>query len=246
MSTRTELEKELYDFLDECDPSGRNTERLKALFVKMDDKQFYRYMNRFFEDPNMNIQIGYLPYDNPVNIEFIEKIAKKENIPLYEIVYKPYLTEDTKNPPASVYPVLVIDVPIKRLKQMVVTKSHSTISTTKKDPRTGQVTGSDRVGRVTDVEAYSLIVQEMYACAKESYGPMSDDESASFEMMRQIQQFGEVSLKDLPDDPLNRVTMNTIEYYMLGCGITTNLIENSGYVLPITAKSKETNSTSIT
>ena len=86
MSTRTELEKELYDFLDECDPSGRNTERLKALFVKMDDKQFYRYMDRFFEDPNMNIQIGYLPYDNPVNIEFIEKIAKKENIPLYEIV----------------------------------------------------------------------------------------------------------------------------------------------------------------
>lgn len=245
MSIRKDLEAELYDFLDDCDPSGRNTERLKKLFVSMDDKQFYRYMNDFLNDDMKNIQVGYLPYDNPVSLEFANKLAKKYNIPIYEIVYKPYLTGDTKNPPASIYPVMVVDVPIKRLKQMVMTKSHATVSAAKRDSKSGQVTGHDKVGRVTDVEAYSLVVQEMYACAQESFGPMSDDEAAFRKMQIAIQRDGEVSLKDLPSDPTDKVAMNTIEYYMLGSGVCSNLIDSSGYVLPITLLAKDDKSTTI-
>ena len=44
MSTRTQIEKEMYEFLDDMDPSGKNTERLKKFFKTMDDKQFYKYM----------------------------------------------------------------------------------------------------------------------------------------------------------------------------------------------------------
>lgn len=243
---RREIEQDFYDFLDRCDPSGRNTERLKQLFVTMDDKQFFKYIDRFFDDPKANIQVGYLPYDNPVSVDFINKLAKAEGIPLYEIIYKPYVTGDVDDPPASIHPVLVLDVPIKRLKQMINTKNHATISATKRDAQTGQVTGSDRGGRVTDVEAYSMIVQELYACAQESYGPMADDEAAAFEMMRRIQQDGEFELADLPDDPLNRKTTNTIQYYIWGSCLVTNLLERSGYVLPITAKGNEDRATSIT
>lgn len=245
MSTRSELEKELYEFTDDCDPTGRNTERLRALLKPMDDKTFYKFMNEFFENEKKNIQIGYEAFDNPVNIQFIEKLAKKYDIPLYEIVYKPYLTGDIANPPASVHPVLVLDIPIKRLKQMVVAKSHTSLTNTKRDAKTGQVTGSDKTARVTDVEAYSLIVQELYACAQESYGPMADDQAASFEMQRQIQKNGEVSLADLPKDPLSKTTTNTIFYMMLGAGVTTNLIEESGYILPLTMMAKEDQSSTI-
>ena len=245
MSVRSELEKELYEFTDDCDPSGRNTERLRGLLTSMDDKTFYRFMDEFFENEKKNIQIGYEAFDNPVNIQFIEKLAKKYNIPLYETVYKPYLTGDVVNPPASVHPVLVLDIPIKRLKQMVVAKSHTSLTNTKRDAKTGQVTGSDKTARVTDVEAYSLIVQELYACAQESYGPMADDQAASFEMQRQIQKNGEVSLADLPKDPLAKTTTNTIYYMMLGAGVTTNLIEESGYVLPLTMMAKEDQSSTI-
>ena len=245
MSTRSELEKELYEFTDDCDPTGRNTERLRALLKPMDDKTFYKFMDEFFENEKKNIQIGYEAFDNPVNIQFIEKLAKKYDIPLYEIVYKPYLTGDIANPPASVHPVLVLDIPIKRLKQMVVAKSHTSLTNTKRDAKTGQVTGSDKTARVTDVEAYSLIVQELYACAQESYGPMADDQAASFEMQRQIQKNGEVSLADLPKDPLSKTTTNTIFYMMLGVGVTTNLIEESGYILPLTMMAKEDQSSTI-
>ena len=239
MSTRTELEKDLYDWLDDMDPSGKNTTRMKNFLVKMSDKEFYQYFDKYFNDPDMFIGCAYEPMNNPVNVQFIESIAKKHNIKLYERVYKPFLTGDTNDPPGTVYDILVVDYPIKRLKQMVFKKSHTSVSNTKRDARTGQVTGDNKTARVTDAEAFSLIVQELYNCAEAYYGPMSDDTNAQYEMMRLIQRDGEVSLKDLPKDPTGKTTMNTINYYMLGSCISTNLIEQTGYVLPATMKEDE-------
>jgi len=242
---RKELETEIYDFMDDLDPSGKNTERMRQFFLSMSDAQFYRYMIRFFNDADMNFTVAYEPLNNPVTVDFAVKIGNKHGIPIMEYVYMPYLTGDTENPPASVYPVLVVDVPIKRLKQMVISKSHTSISNTKRDARTNQVTGDDKTARVTDVETFSLIVQELYATAEEEFGPMSDDSAAMYEMLRLIQRDGEVSLRDLPKDPTNRTTMNTIEMYMLASGLCTNMIEQSGYVLPITLKSQDERSSTI-
>lgn len=239
MSKRTEFEKELYAFLDDMDPSGRNTERMKSFLSSMNDKKFYKYMIDFLSDPDKYIQVGYQAFDNPVDTDFIEKIAKKYNIELYEYITKPYVTRDKEHPPSTVNKVLVVNIPIKRLKQTVISKSHASITNSKRDARTGQVTGSDKTGRVTDVEAYSLVAQELYQVAQEEYGPLSDDEQQFMTMLRKIQEDGEVSLKDLPNDPLNKTTMNTIYLFSLGAGITTNLIEDSGYLLPITLRSQE-------
>lgn len=64
-------------------------------------------------------------------------------------------------------------------------------------------------------------------------------------MMRLIQQNGEVSLSELPNDPMDKVTMNTLNYYMLGACLTTNFIEDSGYLLPITLEARENKDTTI-
>lgn len=245
MSVRKDLEAELFSFLDDCDPSGKNTERLRSFLKPMTDKEFYDYFYEFFNNPDKYIQVGYEAYNNPVTVQFVEKLAKKHNVKLREIIYKPYVTGDINNPPASVYPVLVMDVPIKRLKQMVAMKSHTSLTNTKRDAKTGQVTGHDKTARVTEPEAYSLIVQECYACAQEAFGPMADDEAAYFEMQKQILRNGEVSLEDLPNDPINKVTMNTINAFIIGSGIVSNLIDESGYVLPITMKDQEVNKNAI-
>lgn len=245
MSLRAEIEQDIYEFVDDMDPSGKNTARMKDLFRPMSNDEFFKYMDKFFDDPDMFLQIGYEPFNNPVTVPFIEDVAKKHDIKLYETVYKPYVTGDVNNPPASVHPVLVVDVPIKRLKQMVFSKSHTSVTNTKRDAKTGQVTGSDKTARVTDVEAFSLIVQELYASAQEHFGPLADDEAAMYAMLRNIQQDGEVELKDLPSDPVNKTTMNTINYFILGSGISTNLIDESGYLLPITLKDRESSSTTI-
>lgn len=245
MSLRRDLESELYEFLDDMDPSGKNTERMKRMLSKMDDKKFYRYFDEFFNNDDKYITVAYEPMNNPVTIQFAQKIANKHKIPLYEEIYKPYLNGNVEDPPRTVHKILVIDLPIKRLKQMVFTKGHTSVTNTKRDARTGQVTGSDKTARVTDVEAYSMIVQELYSCAQEAYGPMADDQAAMYEMLRLIQKDGEVSLEDLPNDTLNKTTMNTVDVFMKGSGLITNMVDESGYLLPNTIKSREDRTSTI-
>ena len=68
---------------------------------------------------------------------------------------------------------------------------------------------------------------------------MADDVEAHYEMLRLIQRDGEVELRDLPSDPTSKVTMNTINTFMIGSCLQSNFVDESGYILPITLKGKE-------
>lgn len=245
MSVRTDLEKEIYELYDDLDPSGRNTERMKKLFNSMDDKKFYRYMSKFLSDPDENFSISYIPCDNPVTMEFIEKNAKKHGVELYEYIYMPYMATNPNKIPGSLHKILVVDYPIKRLKQMGFIKAHSGISNTHRNAETGQVSEVDKTTRETDNETYSLIVQNQYNAAREFYGPRADDMPAKYEMTRRIQRDGEVSLDDLPNSKYDKVTLNTIYYYFLSAGLATNLMDETGYVLPGTLRNRSADDTVI-
>lgn len=242
---RKEIEDDLYDLIDDMDPSGKNTIRMKNFLSQKNDKEFFQFMDEFFINPNKNVPVAYEAYNNPVTSKFIHQVAKKRGIPIYEILYKPYVNGDTEDPPGTVHPIMVLVVPVKRLKQMAMAKNHTSTAASKRDPRTNQVTGEDRTARITDVETYSLIVQGQYHAAQEYFGPMADDMEAHYEMLRRIQRDGEVELADLPNDPINKVTMNTINAYMIGSCLQSNLITEQGYVLPITLMGREDRETTI-
>ena len=245
MSLRTDQEKEIYKLMDIMDPSGRNTARMKSFFSGMSDKEFYQHMVKFYENDDMNFPVGYIPYDNPVTLDFAHKVARETDTPIYELVWKPYVNGDVDDPPGTVHPLMVLEAPVKRLKQTSSLKNHASTSGSKRDPRTGQVTGEDRTARVTDVEAFSLLTMGQYHTAQEQYGPMADDTEAHYEMLREIQRNGEVSLSDLSNDSYNKVTLNTINAYMLGAGLMSNLVDESGYILPITMQAREDRETTI-
>lgn len=245
MSLRKEIETDIYELLDDMDPSGKNTKRMRDFLNQMDDKRFYQFMDEFFSNPDKFIPVAYEAYNNPVNLNFIHDVARKHNVPVYEYVYRPYLNGDKDNPPGTINKIMVVDIPVKRLKQMAQSKNHVSTASTKRDPQTGQVTGEDKTARITDVEAYSLLSQGQYSAAQEYFGPMADDAVAHAEMLRRIQRDGEVELKDLPNDPLDKTTLNTINTLMLGACIQTNLIDESGLMLPITLKANEDRATTI-
>lgn len=238
IALRKELEGYIYDLMTTMDPTGKNTERMRNFFKPMSDKEFLKFMDEFLENPDKNFCVGYEPYNNPVTMDFIHNVAKKRGVPIYERVYRPYVNGDIEDPPGTPNLIMVLDVPVKRLKQMAFSKNHASTATNKIDPRTGQVTGEDRTARVTDVETYSLIVQGQYNAAQEFFGPASDDTDAHYEMLRRIQRDGEVELADLPNDPVNKVTLNTINALMIGSCLESNLITETGYMLPVTLKGK--------
>lgn len=239
MTLRKEIEDDILGLMDDMDPTGKNTDRMRAYLKSMDDLTFYKFIDEFFDNLDKNFPVAYEAYNNPVSMDFAHKVAKKRKVPIYERVFRPYVNGDTENPPGTVYPIMVLDVPVKRLKQMAQSKNHASTAAAKRDPRTWQVTGEDRTARVTDVETYSLLVQGAYSAAQEYYGPMADDVEAHYEMLRLIQRDGEVELRDLPSDPTSKVTMNTINAFMIGSCLSSNLIEESGLVLPITLKGQE-------
>lgn len=245
MTLRKEIETDICGLIDDMDPSGKNTDRMKNYFKTMDDYTFYEFIDEFFDNIDKNFPVAYEAYNNPVTMDFAHKVAKKRNVPVYERIFRPYVNGDTENPPGTVYPIMVLDVPVKRLKQMAFSKNHTSTAAAKRDPRTWQVTGEDRTARVTDVETYSLLVQGAYAPAQEFYGPMADDVDAHYEMLRLIQRDGEVELRDLPNDPTSKVTMNTINAFMLGSCLESNFIDESGFILPITLKGREEKTTTI-
>lgn len=245
MSVRSELESDIYELMDDMDPTGKNTERMRNFLKAMDDRTFYKYMDEFFDNDKKLFPVGYEAYNNPVDMNFCHAVAKKQGVPIYERVYRPYLNGDTEDPPGTVQPIMVLDVPVKRLKQMAQSKNHVSTSANKRDPKTGQVTGEDRTARVTDVEAFSLLSMGQYHAAQEFYGPMGDDMEAHYEMMRLIQRDGEVELKDLPNDPLNKVTLNTINVFMLGSGLACNWVTSDGHMLPNTLRGNEARSSTI-
>lgn len=238
-SLRKEIEDDILGLMDDMDPSGKNTERMRNFFKTMDDDAFYVFIDEFFDNQDKNFPVAYEAYNNPVSMDFAHRVAKKRHVPVYERVFRPYLNGDTENPPGTVHPIMVLEVPVKRLKQMAFSKNHASTAAAKRDPRTWQVTGEDRTARVTDVETYSLLVQGAYSAAQEYYGPMADDVEAHYEMLRLIQRDGEVELRDLPNDPTSKVTMNTINAFMLGACLESNFIDESGFILPITLKGKE-------
>ena len=245
MSVRTDLEKEIFEFIDDMDPSGRNTARMKKLYASMDDKAFYRFMDKFFSDEDENFTVSYIPNDHPVTMDFIHKNARKHGVELYETVYMPYMANDPNKIPGTKEKILVVDYPIKRLKQMGFVKAHSGISNTHRNAETGQVTEVDKTTRETDTETYSLIVQNQYNAAREFYGPRADDMAAKYEMTRRIQRDGEVSLEDLPNNIEDKTTLNTLFYYMLSAGLATNLMDETGCVLPITLRNRSAEDTVI-
>ena len=238
IALRKELEDYIYDLMTTMDPTGKNTERMRNFFKPMSDKEFLKFMDEFLDNPDKNFCVGYEPYNNPVTMNFIHEVAKKRGVPIYERVYRPYVNGDTEDPPGTPNLIMVLDVPVKRLKQMAFNKNHASTAANKIDPRTGQVTGEDRTARVTDVETYSLIVQGQYNAAQEFFGPASDDTAAHYEMLRRILRDGEVELADLPNDPVNKVTLNTINALMIGSCLESNLITETGYMLPVTLKGK--------
>lgn len=245
MSLRSEIETYIYDLLDDMDPSGKNTERMRNFLKPMDDQKFLRFMDEFLDNDQKLLPVAYEAYNNPVDMNFIHAVAKKRNVPIYERIYRPYENGNVEDPPGTVHPVMVLDVPVKRLKQMAQSKNHASTAGDKRDPRTGQVTGEDRTARVTDVEAFSLLSMGQYHAAQEYFGPMADDSEAYYEMLRSIQRDGEVELKDLPNNPESKVTLNTVNAFMLGSGLACNWITDEGYILPSTLQSRDERTSTI-
>jgi len=235
VANREVIEKLIYDTFDALDPTGTNTNKYKVLFSKMSDAEFEKFFKKFLADDKENFALDVIEFENSLKMENCEKAAKVLDIPLIEYVYMPWLTMDKKHVIVSKEKCLVGYMNIKRTQQLLHKKNGMSISNDKRSATTGQAIDKDKNARDSDIEASLLVALGCDKILQEFHGPRADDPVMKREMQQQISTQGYVMLDELTNVSTNKVTLNTVNTYLLGMGLKSDLVSDT-YILPKTSE----------
>lgn len=234
VANRAYIEKLIYDTFEALDPSGINAEKYRALFSSMSEAEFERYMKNFLKDDNENFTLDIVEFDHDLKLEYCEKAAKVIGIPLMEYVYMPHLTMDKKRVVVSKEKCLVGYINAKRTQQLLHKKNGVSVSSEKVSALTNQVVQKDKNARDSDIEASLLVSLGADKILQELHGPRSDDAVMKRQMHQAIATKGYVMLEELENLPTNKVTLNTVNTYLLSMGLKSDLVTDT-YILPKTS-----------
>ena len=113
---------------------------------------------------------------------------------------------------------------IKRMQQILVKKNSTSTDISSRSPLTGQVVNRDKNARDSDQENFALVTLDAVDTLREFMGPRSDDFVMKGEMYSQIATNGYVSLDSLTNKVENKTTLNTIDVFLIGMGLKSDLI----------------------
>lgn len=223
-----ERRKDFMDYLtqviDLLDPSGENSASYHEMWDHLSDTEFNKMIEDFFNNPKANFYLEIVEYERDLTMPNVENCAKFMNVPLFERVAMPYLVSDGANILITPEPMAVGYIHEKRMQQTLLKKTGGSISIKKKNPKSGQVIGTDKNARNTDTESYALIAQGAIYTLKELMGPRADDEGAKAQLYNAISAKGFVSMDEIEDDRYNKTALNTFNTSFLMQGITTNIM----------------------
>jgi hypothetical protein len=234
VTNRKQIEKLIYDTFDALDPSGANTTKYREMFDEMDEKAFQSFFKEYLANDEENFILDIVEFEHSLQMDYCEAAAKVLGIPLMEHVYMPHLTMDKANVIVSKQPCLVGYLNVKRTQQLLHKKNGLSVSNEKKSPQTGQVIGDDKNARDSDIESAMLVALGAEKILQELHGPRADDPVMNRQMKQQIATKGYVMLDELENDSKNKITLNTVNTYLLSMGLKSDLITPT-YILPKTS-----------
>lgn len=221
---RKDMETLVYNTFNALDPSKTNTNKYKAMFSKMSDAQFDSYFKSIFNDENMFLVLDVVDFEHALTIENVVAASKVLNIPLTEKVAMPFVNHDKENPVVTKSEVIVGYLHLKRMQQMLSKKNTTSTEIGIRSALTGQVTGHDKNGRISDAETACLSTIGAEYALKEFMGPRSDDKHMKAQMYSDISTKGYCSFEDLASRPENKTSLMTTDTYLIGMGIKSDLI----------------------
>lgn len=223
---RKKIEDLIYKVFNALDPTGDNTKYYKDLFGKMDDSKFNKFMENFFKDEDENFYLEIEPYKREPTQKEIKEAADILGVPLYEHVIMPFANPGGP-PVVTPTPVPVGYIHVKRLQQMVAKKNSMSIHIDKRQGKTGQVIGEDKNGRISDMEAISLVTMGADKILKEYMHSRADNLTAKNEMLNKIKGDGFVSIDEVSSKNSDKVALSTMDVFFTSALIKTDLVTGS-------------------
>ena len=233
---RKKIESLIYATFNAIDPSGSNTKIWKDKFKDMTDSQFSSFINQL-KNENEFIRYEYHDFgEDAPTLEHAIDASKVIGFDLWQYCYLPHITGNNDMVMRTPTKCLVGWINLKAVQQFVEKKNGSSTSINVRDPKTGQVTSTDKNAGNSDMEACMILAMndtdEESAIIKELHGFRSDDFIAKSEAYQSIQDKGYVSLDEITtDDNTGKMTLNLVNTYLLGCMIKSDMITDS-YILP--------------
>jgi hypothetical protein len=226
-SNRQRAEALIYKVLNVLDKSGINVRKYKEFFGKMTDEQFDKYMKGFLKDEEENFYLEILPNKNEPTLQQIKGALDILKVPTDEYVF---LRHDghKDDPIRTAYKVPVGYITIKRVQQILSKKNTYSLDIAQRNMKTGQVTGHDKIARISDIESYSLVAIGADSALKEFLGPRADNSTAKTDMYKDINLYGYSYLKDMGQDITENQTLNTLYVYLMGAGLGNDLLKEDG------------------
>lgn len=219
LTKREKVQEYILQLMDDIDPSGDNTERYKKLFKKMSSKDFDTYMKNI-RDGKTQI-FAYMPNGlSKATSDHMVKIAKKREVPIFTKIWFRDSHSGRRYP--TKYPMLVVDLPVRRLSQYLFHKISLPESDGRINPVTGQVIPPDKGAAISMVETQILASKGLETSIVEPLKIRGGDVNAYRAMVNTIEETGEVSLTDLPLENRPRSAI-TAKMYLHAMQIDTNL-----------------------
>lgn len=156
---RKKVEEYIYKYLTKLDPSGYNTKRRKEQFSQMSDREFDQWMKYLKEGKDK------LPIETPnmkvvLRIEDCKKVCEELGIPICEKLK--LWDPSTRRYFTTPYGYLILELPIRRVKQYLMDKMSVPDSDKTINPLSGQVTSGDKGSAISNVEAQTYDSKNLY------------------------------------------------------------------------------------
>lgn len=200
-----------------------NYKRYEGMFKTMTDNEFFNWAKQMGHELDDTIQIFQLPFEE-MKMSQIKSAADFLKVPLEEYIWYRH------NDPEGIRTKMKVPVGylhIKRVQQLLSKKNRYAFDIDDTNLKTGTVRGDSKVASLSDPETFMLSAINADASLKELLGPRGDNQAQKMEMYRRIMKDGFVTMDDMPDDPLQSTTLNTINSYLLGSGIKSDLVTDT-------------------
>lgn len=239
IKNRKKVEELVISTINKLEPSGMNAEKYKALFKKMNDKEFLDYFKRMASSDDFNFYIENDLYGkNQITLKSVKAALDHLNCPLEEYVYLRHKTDDGR-PIRSKQRVPVLYVHLKRMQQLLSKKNIVNPDIDRAGTRnkiTGGLNTDNKSGRFTDADLQALVSVtsstmegEDNPIVREFLGSRSDNMYDKRILYQNISITGDASLAGI--DEVKRTenvkssgrAVKTMDEFLLGAGIVSDL-----------------------
>lgn len=222
MSKRQHIEDFIVSYINKILPDKSNEPLYRGMFKRMSDKDFSQFIEDLkTEKKQLVIICPNFKGKEGLNVSRNIKIAKELGLNFFKRIWIPA----DENHPKYLTPVpyMVVDLPVKRVSQLLDKKMSIPEDQDSVDILTNQPTGKSKGARISYPEIQVLAANGLDSCISELIKMRGGDEGGFRALNASLKNTGHVDLDVLKQYSTGVESTRTLKVILTGCHLKNNL-----------------------